>query len=304
MNTTAMTPEASVGKPAINALSLGAGVQSSALLVAACRGLVEKFDVCIFADTGWESITVYQHLLRLERLAAAHHIPVVRVGAGNIRLDALNPASRFASMPLFTLAPNGQRGMARRQCTSSYKISPLKKEVRRRLGYPHPRRVPAAVWAQMAIGISVDEIGRARDSDVRYMRNTFPLLDLGWRRSDCLSYLAENGLADTPRSSCVGCPFHSDDFWADLKSNQPLEWASAVAFDHAIRNGSARATANGHPLRGQFFLHRQRIPLDQVVLRPRAGGEPEQGCGPWTCPATPPAGGGGDAAGDAGRGVA
>lgn len=103
----------------------------------------------------------------------------MRVNTGDIRADALDPRHRFASMPLFTLGPNGERGMARRQCTGEYKIKPIKAEVRRRLGYPHPTRVPAGVWAQTAIGISVDEIGRARDSDVGYMRNVHPLLDLG-----------------------------------------------------------------------------------------------------------------------------
>ncbi|GGJ90071.1 hypothetical protein GCM10010123_19900 [Pilimelia anulata] len=109
-------PASAPGRPALRVLSLGAGVQSSALLVAACHGLVERFDVAVFADTGWEPVAVYAHLLRLERYAAAHRIRVVRVGAGNIRLDALDPAHRFASMPLFTLSPDGKPGMARRQC--------------------------------------------------------------------------------------------------------------------------------------------------------------------------------------------
>jgi hypothetical protein len=148
---------------------------------------------------------VYRHLHRLARIADAAGIPVVRVSRGHIRRDALDPAHRFASMPLYTLGPNGERGMARRQCTSEYKIRPIKAEVRRRLGYPHPKRVPAWVYAQMAIGISVDEVMRARDSDVRYMRNTFPLLDLGWRRDDCLRFLTAQGLPDTPKSSCLGC---------------------------------------------------------------------------------------------------
>src|SRR5437773_12417297 len=95
--------------------------------------------------------------------------------------------------------------MARRQCTTEYKIRPIKAEVRRRLGYPHPTRVPPWVVADMAIGISVDEVMRARDSDVRYMRNTFPLLDLGWRREDCVRFLTAHGLGDTPKSSCIGC---------------------------------------------------------------------------------------------------
>jgi hypothetical protein len=58
-----------------------------------------------------------------------------------------------------------------------------------------------------------------------------------------------------------------------------------VAFDKLIRHGSARANADGHPLRGQFFLHRQRIPLDQVRQRPQPGDDADPpGCGPWTCP--------------------
>lgn len=266
-------------------LSLGAGVQSSTVLLLAAQRKMPAFEAAIFADTGWEPTAVYTHLDRLTALAADAGTPVVRVSTGDIRADALDPAHRFASMPLFTLGPNGERGMARRQCTSEYKIRPIKAEVRRRLGYPHPRRVPAAVRAEMAIGISVDEVHRARTADVRYMRNTFPLLDLGWNRDDCASFLAEHGLGDTPKSSCVGCPYHDDNFWARLKADSPGEWADAVAFDHAIRNGSARANADGHPLRGQYFLHAQRVPLDQVVLRPRTARQEDQpGCGPWTCP--------------------
>jgi hypothetical protein len=70
---------------------------------------------------------------------------VVRVSNGHIRKDALDPAHRFASMPLFTLGPHGERGMARRQCTTEYKIRPIKAEVRRRLGYPHSTRCD---WAR------------------------------------------------------------------------------------------------------------------------------------------------------------
>jgi hypothetical protein len=82
----------------------------------------------------------------------------------------------------------------------------------------------------------------------------------------------------------LGCPFHTDAEWVRLRDGSPAEWADAVAFDAQIRDGSARATAEGHPLRGQFFLHRQRVPLDQVVLRPRETGEDTPGCSPWACP--------------------
>lgn len=270
--------------PAHRFLSLGAGVQSSTLLLLACQRRLPTFDAAIFADTGWEPAAVYRHLERLTHLATDAGIEVVRVHKGHIRRDALSSSHRFASMPLYTLSPDGRRGMARRQCTSEYKIKPIKAEVRRRLGYPHPARVPAGVVAEMNIGISVDEVGRARDADVRYMRNAFPLLDLGWRRADCVAFLTAHGWGDTPRSACLGCPYHDDDFWLRLKTDSPAEWADAVAFDAAIRHGSARATAGGHPLRGSFYLHPSRVPLDEVVLRPRTRAADRPGCGPWTCP--------------------
>jgi hypothetical protein len=94
---------------------------------------------------------------------------------------------------------------------------------------------------------------------------------------------------DRYRIFAITCPFHDDGFWLDLKTNHPAEWADAVAFDHAIRHGSARANADGHPLRGTYYLHSSRVPLDQAVLRPaprRSADRP--GCGPWTCPHTPP----------------
>jgi hypothetical protein len=143
-------------------------VQSSALVLLAATGRIPTFDAAIFADTGWEPVAVYRHLHRLARIADAAGIPVVRVSRGHIRRDALDPAHRFASMPLYTLGPNGERGMARRQCTSEYKIRPIKAEVRRRLGYPHPKRVVTghAVWR---LGTDIGT-SRGWDSECRRLR--------------------------------------------------------------------------------------------------------------------------------------
>lgn len=286
--------------PDLRTLSLGAGIQSTTLYLLACENPVMRFDVAIFADTGWEPARVYEHLDALEK---AGSIPIHRVSVGNIRDDALDPDHRFASMPLFVRNPDGSDGMARRQCTSEYKLKPIKQEVRRLLGYPHPTPVPKGVQAEVAIGISADEIGRARDSDVKYMRNVFPLLDLGWSRKDCERYLKSVGWGSVEKSACIGCPYHGNAQWRRMRDEHPEEWADAVAFDHAIRNGSARANAQGKDLRGSMYLHRSRLPLDQAPIdrvtyrewSDRQGdlldavadqlmedGDPD-GCGPWTC---------------------
>lgn len=181
--------------------------------------------------------------------------------------------------------------------TSEYKVRPLKMAARQLLGYPHPRRVPRGVFAEQAIGISTDEFTRAKDADVAYLRNVFPLLELGWDRARCIEYLAERGFGDTVKSACVGCPFHGNAGWRWIRDHDPDGWVEAVKFDKAIRHGYPHATERGQPLHGRYFLHRSCKPLDEVDLEPRTASRPHlrlvstdaaeeadpDGCSPWSC---------------------
>ncbi|WP_424886518.1 hypothetical protein [Streptomyces sp. SAI-126] len=237
------------------------------MLALSAHGILPKVDYAIFADTGWEPQAVYAHLDRLEReIARPAGIPVLRVSSGNIRDDALDPDHRFASMPLYVLNQDGKQGMTRRQCTGEYKIKPIKQKVRDLLGYPYPQRIPKDVFVEQWVGISTDEFHRAKDADVKYMHNRHPLIDLDWSRSDCVRYLTSIGLADTPKSSCLGCPFHGNQQWRNIRDTSPEEWADVVAFDAAIRQGNARANASGSRLLGQAYLHRSRVPLDEAPI--------------------------------------
>lgn len=309
-------------EPTLRILSLGAGVQSSALLIMAARGDLPKPDAAIFADTGWEPAAVYEHLDRLEReIAKPAGIPIYRVRSGNIRSDALNPTKRFATMPLFIKSTcpvcNGTKhevapqtstwetdpedpdstnaieiiheaydgpcrrcnatgitqGIARRQCTSEYKLKPIKRKVRELLGYPHPKRIPPGVYAEQWIGISTDEKHRAYEADgvtiktgdVNYSFSAYPLLGMDMSRDKCRALLNAYGFGKTPKSACIGCPFHTNAHWRQIRRN-PDDWADAVAFDASIRAGSARATALGKDLRGEAYLHRSMVPLDQAPI--------------------------------------
>ena len=282
-------------------LSLGAGVQSTVLLMLSAQGELPRLDGAIFADTGWEPRAVYTHLDRLEReVAWPAGIPIYRVSVGNIRHDALDPTHRFASMPLFVRNPDGSRGMARRQCTAEYKVRPIKEQVRRLLGARdkpngRPGQPPKGAQVTQWIGISTDEFHRAKDSGVSYIRHVFPLLDIGWSRQHCLDYLAASGWATTPKSACIGCPFHHDSQWRDLRDNHPQEWADAVEFDADIRRHSARANAQGQELRGDMYLHGSLLPLAEAPLNRQTRVERDGGvqmmfgdpdeftCSPFSC---------------------
>lgn len=263
----------------LRVLSLGAGVQSTTLLLLAAQGRIPAWDVAVFADTGWEPVRVYEHLDRLEReVARPAGIPVHRVRVettegptrttGNLRADSLDPGS-WVRIPVFVADRTGLRAApVRRQCTEEYKVKPIKQHIRALLGYPHPKPVPAGVWVEQAIGISRDEFDRAKDAQVKYLRNVFPLLDLdgaadgrpGWTRTDCERYLRAHGWGSTPKSACIGCPFHGNRAWRELRDSYPAEWADAVDFDHRLRQTPHRG------IKAAPYLHRSLLPLDQAPI--------------------------------------
>jgi hypothetical protein len=169
-------------------LSLGAGVQSSTLLLMSARGLLPHLDAAIFADTQYEPPAVYTHLAWLEGVAAKAGIPCHRVTVGNIREDALefrqhrrsSDGKRYASIPLFVNNPDGKQGRLPRQCTSEYKIEPVERFVRREiLGLKPRQQAPKEVVVEQWMGITTDEgrrakpPGRWREKDAGSQGNLF-----------------------------------------------------------------------------------------------------------------------------------
>lgn len=248
-------------------LSLGAGVQSTVMLMLGIRGEIDRPDHVIFADTGWEPAGVYKHVEWCKRQCEKAGIPFHQVANGNIRDDMVTArtadsgeySGRWASMPVFVDTGSGVEGQIRRQCTSEYKLAPLRAKQRELLGYKLRQRIPANS-CQVMIGISTDEARRASPSSDKWVDNLYPLIDpLKMSRNDCQSWW-EQHYPHVPltKSSCIGCPFKSDVAWKHMKDSQPEEFEDAVQFDHAIRNAAGK--------RGQCYLHRSLKPLAFVNL--------------------------------------
>ena len=259
-------------------LSFGAGVQSTALMLAACRGDLpggERPDVAIFANTQWEPKEVMAHLKDMIDWAKDHDLELCTVTAGSIRTP------RGAStMPLHLKQPDGSNALIRRQCTDAYKIEPIRKEIRRRLGYRKGQR-----WRHRLetwLGISTDEVSRMKPSQEKWETVRWPLIELGWSREDCKRY-SEKVLGRQPvKSSCSGCPFHSPRYFAEMRKRRPEEFSDVVEFDQwlrtvpkitreqakaaqeRIRTGEKRTGDDMWSigmLRGTPYLHPSRTPL-------------------------------------------
>jgi len=256
-------------------LSLGAGVQSSAVALLAAEGVIPPLDGAIFADTGSEPAGVYAHL---DRLTPALPFPVYRVtaagraGLGDEILKATRGESTIGSSarpPFFVRTLTGGKGMIRRQCTGDYKIDPIQQQIRALLGLVRRQRWPADVRVQQVMGISIDEASRMRTSRVPTIMHDYPLVDLGWTRSKCRTWLADRGW-HPPKSACTFCPFHSDRGWRELRDTDPAGWQEAVTIDRAIRRG-----LHEKALVGELFLHGSLKPLELVDLStPAERGQP------------------------------
>lgn len=221
----------------LRALSLGAGVQSTTVLLLALDGRLPAYDAVVFADTGDEPAAVYEHLDRLRDISR-----IDTVTAGRRLSDTVHDS--FMPIPLY----DGRGGMGRRQCTYQFKLRPIRRHLH-----------ALAERVDLSVCISTDEYLRAKDSSVKWCRNVHPLLDLEWSRDDCYRYLAERWPWPVPRSACVYCPLKSDREWLHMREQQPDDWAAAVAFDEAARPFG--------------YVHRSERPLAAAILRPEDAGQ-------------------------------
>ncbi len=250
----------------MNIISLGAGVQSTTMLLMAAHGEIgPKPDYAIFSDTGWEPKKVYEHFEWLKAEVEKFGIPVIIVQDRNIKDDLIiatkteekTGKSGFTNLPFYIINKDGTKGMAKRQCTAEYKIRPIQKAMRTLLGYKPRQRIKEKVTLWM--GISTDEVQRVKPSRERWIEHRYPLIEKWMNRQVCLMWMERKEYPQPPKSSCVGCPFHDNSMWLDMKQNDPKAWKEAVEIDKAIKNL--------HRFEGQAYLHRSCIPLDEVDLQ-------------------------------------
>ncbi len=255
----------------LNVLNLGAGVQSSMILLMSCRGVLPKVDAAIFADTGWEPKRVYDNLDWLIQQGTDAGIPVYKLPpARDLREDLLaGDGRRFITIPLRTIDESGKRGILRRQCTREFKITPIEQFIRRKLLGLAPRKHASVNSVRQWFGISADEASRMTLAKVRWKTHVYPLcgvpedmLSAPMTRLMCYEWLAKHYPGrEFPRSACIGCPFRSDSEWRDLRAHDEEEWRQAVEFDKKIRNHGGYKG-----MRSTQFVHRSYSPLQTVDM--------------------------------------
>ena len=166
-------------------ISLGWGVQSFALAAMSALGVLPPVAAAVHADTGHERKETYEFAERWTPWLEERGVRVVtaRDKMTPYKFDQNGVFIPAYSMELFERKEQlnpflllGWRGQMRRSCTHRWKIVPI-----RRWLQANRNIQPVEQW----LGITLDEITRMKQSNVKYIANTYPfieMLDRPWTR--------------------------------------------------------------------------------------------------------------------------
>lgn len=212
----------------------GGGVQSTAALVLSAQGKID-FPVHLFSNVGEDSEN--PETLRYVRevsmpYARAHGVELVelrktlRDGTTETLWGRLTKeGSRSLPIPV-RMPDTGAPGT--RSCTKDFKLRVIWKWLK-------ANGASADDPATVGLGISVDEIERAnRGRNETFELRTYPLIDLGLRRSDCHKIITDAGLPTPPKSSCFFCPFHRPQVWSEMRRDEPELFERAAALEDLL----------------------------------------------------------------------
>jgi hypothetical protein len=228
--------------------SYGGGTQSVAIAVLVATGELPRPERVVIADTGRERTSTWDYTNTFVNPLLAKVGLEVEVAPHSLAKVDLVAKNGDLLMPMFTKAKNAKLPTF---CSTEWKKAPIFRWMRAQ-GYG-PKN-PVRVW----MGISVDEVHRAKPSGTKWAEYWWPLLfDTPRRRDECKALVMAAGLPIPPKSACWMCPHHQNEGWRDLRDNWPADWLKAIELDSFLRKI--------HP-DNDVYLHKSRLPLGEADI--------------------------------------
>ena len=238
----------------LRVISLGWGVQSFALAAMSALGELPPVDAAIHADTTHERSETYVFAKRWTPWLEERGVKVITVN-DKVAANKIFGDSGQVFLPLYAVNnATGKRGVLRRSCTHRWKVVPIRRWVSEELKRRGLKKTPSIVKTE--IGITLDEWSRMKDSNVKYIANAYPFMEMNppMNRHAVMKWLLERDLEIPVKSSCTFCPYHSYAAWKEI-SKCDENWAGALEMDEIIR----------HKRPGyQCFLTHGMVPLTEL----------------------------------------
>lgn len=220
--------------PELTVISLGWGVQSFGLAAMSAKGVLPRVDYAIHADTGWERSETYTFAEKWTPWLEERGIRVIAVR------DNTPVVSETGCImpPAFTRScSDGSLGVLPRQCTSNWKVSPMRRWLSAELKQRSLNKSPGVI--KQWVGFTLDEVQRVTPDDVQYITKVHPYLEMlnrPYTRQMVIHWLRENGLEVPVKSACIFCPYRRWQIWREIQLSGNGDWEKAIEIDRAIRH--------------------------------------------------------------------
>lgn len=146
---------------------------------------------------------------------------------------------RLDQPAFFVKHANGKRGKLRQACTREFKITPLRREIRRILYeryeiHPSGGKIPGVI--ETWIGFAMDEQHRVKPSDRKYIALRHPLIEAGLDRPTIDGLYVQYGVPIPPSSVCNGCFSNGLGTFSQMHAHAPDDFEQACRVDDAVRD--------------------------------------------------------------------
>ena len=176
--------------------SFGCGVDSVAGLL-----LNSNYDEIIFADTLDELPQTYAYLSYFEKKSG---------------LKITKVTSKHGSLYDYFFKGKSQSSKYHHWCSDKFKIQPIRKYLREKYGKKET--------FEMSIFIDFSEFHRMRESDRKYIKNKYPLVEQKLNRDQLKEIIKSKGYLLPEKSGCYHCCFTTKKGWIKLRNNEPELW--------------------------------------------------------------------------------
>ena len=216
MNTKINSDAPAVGQQRlVLSVAFGGGVNSSAMLCGFReRGIVP--DLITFADTGGEFPHTYNHVEEMDGICREWW------GIGIERVHKTYQG-KFEGLEKNCLRKKMLPSLAygRKACSMKYKVEPQTKRLKQWMDEQGVKAVTRAIGYDAGEGhrklsAKTEEIGKGR-----VIHYTYPLVEWGWRRGDCIKALCRHKITNPGKSACFFCPASKPSEVENLKRSHP-----------------------------------------------------------------------------------
>lgn len=208
----------------ITALSFGSGTNTTGLLV----GMYERGirpDYITFADTGGEKPHTYQHLNDMQAWLKSVGFPeIVIVKKVDKNGDVLTLEENCINKKMLPSLAYGYK-----KCSQKFKIAPQDKYFN---NIPEAKAYFRAGYKiKKFIGYDANETHRAGIKEDKKYTYSYPLIEWGWDRKDCIDAIKRAGLPLPGKSSCYFCPANKEAEIREINILYPDLMARAIAME-------------------------------------------------------------------------